>query len=127
MRPLLLGIVLAGLVHAVFHFAGPHFFLDTVASFQASFVVGAALGLAFGLVAHRVAGRPRTRAVRATALILTPFLLWMAAVTSHVGVFFPALDPDLDKVFGSWMLWVAGFALIGAVWIETKTKPGETS
>lgn len=65
--------------------------------------------------------------MRAAALILTPLLLVMAAVASHFAVFFPALDPALDKVFGSWMLWVAGFALIGALIVETRTTPRENT
>jgi hypothetical protein len=40
----------------------------------------------------------------------------MAAIGSHFSVFFPALNPALDKVFGSLMLWFYGFALIGALW-----------
>ncbi|WP_349369529.1 DUF5367 family protein [Salinarimonas sp.] len=130
MRPLLIGLLLTAVLFAVFHTAGPLFFLDTTASFQANFVAGGVLGLALGLGTPWIAGRPRTRAVRAAALILTPLLLVMAAVASHFAVFFPALDPALDKVFGSWMLWVAGFALIGALIVETrgtrKSTPGET-
>ncbi|MGJ3264485.1 MAG: DUF5367 family protein [Salinarimonas sp.] len=120
MRPLLLGLLLTAALFAVFYYAGPLFFLDTTESFQASFVAGGVLGLALGLATPALAGRPRTRAVRAAALILVPLLLVMAAVTSHFAVFFPALDPALDKVFGSWMLWLAGFWLVGALAIETR-------
>lgn len=130
MRPTLLGLLLTAALFALFLRAGPLFFLDTTVAFQANFVAGAVLGLVIGLLGHRLAGRPRTRAVRATASILTPLLLIMAAVTSHFAVFFPALDPALDKVFGSWMLWVAGFALIGALIVEPRQTrnevPGET-
>jgi membrane protease YdiL (CAAX protease family) len=118
MRPLLLGLLLTVALFALFHYAGPLFFLDTTAAFQANFVAGGLFGLALGLATPWLAGRPRGRAVRATALILAPLLLVMAAVGSHFAVFFPALDPALDKVFGSWMLWVAGFALIGALVVE---------
>ena len=118
MRPLLLGLLLTSALFALFHYAGPLFFLDTTEAFQANFVAGGILGLGLGLATPWLAGRPRGRAVRAAALILTPLLLVMAAVGSHFAVFFPALDPALDKVFGSLMLWVAGFALIGALAIE---------
>ncbi|GGK32418.1 DUF5367 family protein [Salinarimonas ramus] len=127
MRPVLLGIVLASALFALFHYAGPLFFLDTTRAFQANFVAGGVLGLALGLVTPALAGRPRAKAVRAAALMLVPLLLVMAAVTSHFAVFFPALDPALDKVFGSWMLWVAGFALVGALAVEKRTTRGETS
>lgn len=131
MRPLLLGLLLTAALFALFLYAGPLFFLDTTEAFQANFVAGGVLGLGLGLAAHRLAGRERTRAVRAVALILVPVLLVMAAVGSHFAVFFPALDPALDKVFGSWMLWVAGFALIGALIVEGRgareNTPGETS
>lgn len=126
MRPLLLGLLLTIALFALFAYAGPLFFLETTAAFQANFVAGGVFGLALGLAAPWLAGRPRTRAVRATALILTPLLLVMAAVASHFAVFFPALEPGLDKVFGSWMLWVAGFALIGALIVETREERGET-
>lgn len=126
MRPLLLGLLLTAALLALFREAGPLFFLDTTAAFQANFVAGGVLGLALGFAAPGLCGRPRTRAVRATALILVPLLLVMAAVASHFAVFFPALDPALDKVFGSWMLWVAGFALIGAALVEKEKGPGET-
>ncbi|WP_029030236.1 DUF5367 family protein [Salinarimonas rosea] len=127
MRPLFLGLLLTAALFAVFHYAGPLFFLDTTAAFQANFVAGGVLGLGLGLATPLLAGRPRTRAVRAAALILVPLLLVMAAVTSHFAVFFPALDPALDKVFGSWMLWVAGFALLGALAVETRRTRGETT
>jgi hypothetical protein len=127
MRPLLLGLLLTAALFALFLYAGPLFFLDTTEAFQANFVAGGVLGLALGLATPWLAGRPRTRAVRAAALILTPLLLVMAAVASHFAVFFPALDPALDKVFGSWMLWVAGFALIGALIVETRTTPRENT
>lgn len=126
MRPLLLGLLLTAAIFALFHYAGPLFFVDTTAAFQANFVVGGVFGLLIGLATPWLCGRPRMRAVRASALILIPILLVMAAVASHFAVFFPALDPALDKVFGSWMLWVAGFTLIGALIVESKPTPGET-
>jgi hypothetical protein len=43
-------------------------------------------------------------------------MLAMAAIGSHFAVFFPALNPALDKVFGSILLWFYGFSLVGAVW-----------
>jgi hypothetical protein len=49
------------------------------------------------------------------ALVAIPGLLGLAAVGSHFAVFFPALSPGLDKVFGSLALWFYGFALIGAL------------
>lgn len=115
MRPLLVGLALAALLFAVFSYLGPYFFIDGRRPFQINFTAGAALGLALGLCAPLLGGAPRVGAVRATALIAVPGLLVMAAVGSHFAVFFPALDPALDKVFGSWMLWFYGFALIGAL------------
>ncbi|HSP25811.1 MAG TPA: DUF5367 family protein [Saliniramus sp.] len=114
-RSLALGLVLTALLFGVFYYLGPYFFIDGRRPFQINFAVGAALGLALGLIASALGGAPRAKAVRAMALIAVPGLLIMAAVGSHFAVFFPALDPALDKVFGSWMLWFYGFALTGAL------------
>jgi hypothetical protein len=114
-RSLIVGFILTALLFGVFHTFGPYFFIDGRRPFQINFAAGAALGLALGLVSPMLGGIPRAKAVRAMALIAVPGLLVMAAVGSHFAVFFPALDPALDKVFGSWMLWFYGFALTGAL------------
>ena len=57
---------------------------------------------------------PGKAAVTAMVLVAVPGMLVLAAVGSHFAVFFPDLNPALDKVFGSLMLWFYGFALIGA-------------
>lgn len=114
-RSLGFGFVLTALLFGVFHYFGPSFFIDGRRPFQVNFAAGGVLGLALGLVSPMLGGVPRGRAVCAMALIAVPGLLIMAAVGSHFAVFFPALDPALDKVFGSWMLWFYGFALIGAL------------
>lgn len=116
MRALGVGVLLAGVLFAVFLFIGPVFFVSGRTAFQINFLAGAALGLVLGLEACRLAGVKRIEAVPAMVLIAVPGMLTMAAVGSHFAVFFPALDPGLDKVFGSWMLWFYGFALIGALW-----------
>jgi len=114
-RSLGLGFILTALLFSVFHYFGPHFFIDGRRPFQINFAAGAALGLSLGLASPLLGGVSRAKAVRAMALIAVPGLLIMAAVGSHFAVFFPALDPALDKVFGSWMLWFYGFALTGAL------------
>ncbi len=114
-RSLGLGLALTALLFGVFHFFGPSFFIDGRRPFQLNFAAGGVLGLALGLISPMLGGVPRAKAVRAMALIAVPGLLIMAAVGSHFAVFFPALDPALDKVFGSWMLWFYGFALTGAL------------
>ncbi len=115
LRPLLLGFGLAALIFCVFLFLGPYFFIDGRRPFQINFTAGGILGLVLGLASASLGGVARAQAVRAMALIAIPGLLVMAAAGSHFAVFFPALDPALDKVFGSWMLWFYGFALIGAL------------
>jgi hypothetical protein len=55
------------------------------------------------------------------ALVAVPGMLIMAAVGSHFAVFFPRLDPALDKVFGSLMLWFYGFSLAGALWVARRS------
>lgn len=116
LKPLLLGAGLTAAILALFHFAGPLFFLEGRRPFQLNFTGGALLGLVLGLLTPRLAGVPAVKAPRAMALIAIPGLLVLAAIGSHFAVFFPALAPGLDKVFGSLMLWFYGFALIGAVW-----------
>jgi len=116
LRPLAIGFILTALLFAIFLWLGPYFFLDGRRPFQINFALGGLAGLMFGWL---LAGAGRR--LRHVALSLIPLTLLMAAVGSHFQVFFPALDPALDKVFGSWMLWFTGFALIGAFAREART------
>jgi hypothetical protein len=116
-KSLSLGIGITAAIFALFHFAGPWFFLDGRRPFQLNFMAGAALGLGLGLMIDRILRVSRKAAVQAMALTAVPGMLIMAAVGSHFAVFFPQLDPALDKVFGSLMLWFYGFALAGALWV----------
>ena len=117
LKSLILGIGLTAAIFALFHFAGPWFFFDGRRPFQVNFTVGAGLGLTLGLLIHHVLQISRKGALQAMALVAVPGMLIMAAVGSHFAVFFPQLDPALDKVFGSLMLWFYGFALAGALWV----------
>jgi hypothetical protein len=119
-RSLSLGFVIAAAIFALFHFAGPWFFLDGRRPFQLNFAAGAALGLVLGLMVHLVLRVSRKAAIQAMALTAVPGMLIMAAVGSHFAVFFPRLDPALDKVFGSLMLWFYGFSLAGALWVARR-------
>ncbi|MGF9758564.1 DUF5367 family protein [Microvirga sp. 0TCS3.31] len=116
LKSLSLGFGIAAAIFALFQFAGPWFFLDGRRPFQLNFAAGAVLGLDLGLVIDRILRVSRKGAVQAMALIAVPGMLLMAAVGSHFAVFFPRLDPALDKVFGSLMLWFYGFALAGSLW-----------
>lgn len=120
LKPLILGFGIAAAIFALFHFAGPLFFLDGRRPFQLNFAAGAALGLALGLLMHHILQAPRKAATQAMALVAVPGMLVMAAVGSHFAVFFPRLDPALDKVFGSLMLWFYGFSLAGALWVARR-------
>jgi Family of unknown function (DUF5367) len=116
LKSLGLGLGIAAAIFALFHFAGPWFFLDGRRPFQVNFMAGAALGLGLGLLIHHVLRVSQNAAVQGMALVAVPGMLIMAAIGSHFAVFFPRLDPALDKVFGSLMLWFYGFALAGALW-----------
>ena len=111
-----LGFLIAAAIFGLFQVAGPWFFLEGRRPFQLSFTAGAALGLGLGLVIDGILRVPRKAAIHAMALAAVPGMLAMAAVGSHFAVFFPRLDPALDKVFGSLMLWFYGFSLAGALW-----------
>lgn len=115
LRGLAVGATLTVALFCLFLYAGPHFFIDGRRAFQINFALAGLAGFALGWFSHVLAGGPKTQAQAAVVLIAAPPMLVMAAVASHFGVFFPALDPALDKVFGSWMLWLFGFALVGAV------------
>lgn len=119
-KSLILGFGITAAIFALFHFAGPWFFLDGRRPFQLNFVAGAALGLTLGLLIHRVLQIPRKAAIQAMGLAAVPGMLIMAAAGSHFAVFFPRLDPALDKVFGSLMLWFYGFSLAGALWVARR-------
>jgi hypothetical protein len=116
LRSLGLGFGIAAAIFALFSVAGPWFFLDGRRPFQLNFAAGAGLGLLLGFAVPRILRMPAKGAVMAMALTAVPGMLVMAAVGSHFAVFFPDLNPALDKVFGSLMLWFYGFALIGALW-----------
>ena len=120
LRSLGLGIGIAAAIFGLFHVAGPWFFLDGRRPFQLNFTAGAALGLVLGLGTYRILHMPRKAAGDAMALVAVPGMLIMAAVGSHFAVFFPRLDPALDKVFGSLMLWFYGFALAGGLWVARR-------
>ena len=115
-RSLGLGFGIAATILMLFWLMGPWFFLDGRRPFQLNFTAGAVLGLGWGLSNDRILRVPRKAAIHVMALAAVPGMLIMAAVGSHFAVFFPQLDPALDKVFGSLMLWFYGFALIGALW-----------
>jgi hypothetical protein len=119
-RSLGLGFGIAAAIFALFHVAGPWFFLDGRRPFQLNFMAGAALGLMLGLLMHHILQAPRKAAMEAMALVAVPGMLIMAAIGSHFAVFFPRLDPALDKVFGSLMLWFYGFSLAGALWVARR-------
>ena len=116
LRALGLGFGIAAAILALFYGAGPSFFLEGRRPFQINFATGAVLGLLLGLGVHRLTRARALEAATAMAFVAIPGMLVMAAVGSHFAVFFPALNPALDKVFGSLMLWFYGFALIGALW-----------
>ncbi|WP_134499376.1 DUF5367 family protein [Microvirga pakistanensis] len=119
-RALGLGFGIASAIFALFLLAGPWFFVEGRRPFQINFSAGAALGLLLGLCISRLLNVPSHQAVSATALAAAPGMMIMAAVGSHFAVFFPGLNPSLDKVFGSLMLWFYGFCLMGALWRARK-------
>ncbi len=116
LRALGLGFGIAAAILVLFYLAGPYFFLDGRRPFQINFGGGAVLGLVLGLAIHRLTRARAMEAATAMAFVAIPGMLAMAAIGSHFAVFFPALNPALDKVFGSLMLWFYGFALAGALW-----------
>jgi hypothetical protein len=116
LRSLGLGFGIAAAIFALFAVAGAWFFLEGRRPFQLNFAAGAGLGLLVGAWSPRILRGQDKDAVAAMALAAIPGMLVMAAVGSHFAVFFPDLNPALDKVFGSLMLWFYGFALIGALW-----------
>ena len=120
LKSLILGFGIAVAIFALFDFAGPWFFLEGRRPFQLNFAAGAVLGLSLGLLIHRILNVPKKAAAQAMALVAVPGMLIMAAVGSHFAVFFPRLDPALDKVFGSLMLWFYGFSLAGALWVARR-------
>ena len=119
-RALGLGFAIAAAILVLFYAAGPYFFLEGRRPFQINFAAAALLGLIVGLAVSRLTRARAIEAPKAMALAAIPGLLVMAAIGSHFAVLFPALNPALDKVFGSLMLWFYGFAFIGALWVARR-------
>ena len=115
LKSLAAGLLLVLIVHVGFFLFGSQFFIDGRSPFQINFFGGAAIGLLLGLVMPFLVGAPRGERLRAIALMLVPFLMWEAAVTSHFQVFFRDLNPVMDKVYGALMVWATAFALIGGL------------
>ena len=109
------GIGLAIAVYLAFAMAGTQFFLDGRSPFQINFIGGAALGLILGLGLPALLGAPKGERLATLAMMLIPFLMIEAAITSHFQVFYWELNPVMDKVYGALMLWVAAFAMIGGL------------
>lgn len=109
------GIGLAIAVYLAFAMAGTLFFLDGRSPFQINFVGGAALGLILGLGLPALLGAPKGERLATLVLVLIPFLMIEAAITSHFQVFYRELNPVMDKVYGALMLWGAAFAMIGGL------------
>lgn len=109
------GIVLAIVVYAALALAGTHFFVDGRSPFQINFIGGAALGLVIGFALPAWLGAPKGERLATLAMVLVPFLMIEAAITSHFQVFYRDLNPVMDKVYGALMLWGAAFALIGGL------------
>jgi uncharacterized protein DUF5367 len=116
LRALGVGFGIAAAILALFALAGPYFFIEGRRTFQINFAVAALLGMFLGYFVHRLAAARVMESAQAMALVAVPGMLVMAAVGSHFAVFFPSLDPALDKVFGSIILWFYGFALAVSVW-----------
>jgi len=109
------GIMVAIAVYAGFAFAGTQFFIDGRSPFQINFIGGAALGLIIGFALPALLGAPKGERLATLALVLVPFLMIEAAITSHFQVFYRDLNPVMDKVYGALMLWGAAFAMIGGL------------
>ena len=109
------GIGLAIAVYLAFAMAGTQFFLDGRSPFQINFIGGAALGVILGLGLPALLGAPKGERLATLAMMLIPFLMIEAAITSHFQVFYRELNPVMDKVYGALMLWVAAFAMIGGL------------
>jgi hypothetical protein len=107
---LLIGLVLALGIAALFRLAGPAFFFEGRAAANAHALIGAVAGGALGFALARLCG-----GLRGVLLAAVPGLLVMAAMTSHFGLAFPNLPPALDKGFGGLMLWFYGFWMIGGL------------
>jgi hypothetical protein len=115
LKSLAAGLLLALVVHIGFFLFGAQFFIDGRSPFQINFFGGAAIGLLLGLAMPLLVGAPRGERLRSIVLMLVPFLMWEAAVTSHFQVFFRDLNPVMDKVYGALMVWATAFALIGGL------------
>jgi hypothetical protein len=115
LKSLAAGLLLALVVHIGFFLFGSQFFIDGRSPFQINFFGGAAIGLLLGLAMPLLVGAPRGERLRSIVLMLVPFLMWEAAVTSHFQVFFRDLNPVMDKVYGALMVWATAFALIGGL------------
>ncbi|WP_163581898.1 DUF5367 domain-containing protein [Gracilibacillus saliphilus] len=110
---LLWGVLIWLGASAIFRFAGQYFFTsENYTLLIVTYILVIPLILALTLLLYRYKNLDSTEQVKAAILIALPGMLIDAIVLIYFEDIFVNLDPRLDGVFGSWLLFAYSLILL---------------
>ena len=118
----IVGFIVWVLATMAFRFYGQAFFYPDILVVSILFIVAGPVLWGFMIVYLGVLNvLPENRALAAIAFVLPGMALDCLAI-ANFGLAFPNLDPSLDGLFGSLMLWAYGSLLFGGYSSDRRAK-----
>lgn len=118
----IVGFIVWALATLAFRFYGQAFFYPDILVVSILFIVAGPVLWGFMIVYLGVLNvLPENRALAAIAFVLPGMALDCLAI-ANFGLVFPNLDPSLDGLFGSLMLWAYGSLLFGGYSSDRRAK-----
>jgi len=118
----IVGFIVWVLATLAFRFYGQAFFYPDILVVSILFIVAGPVLWGFMIVYLGVLNvLPENRALAAIAFVLPGMALDCLAI-ANFGLAFPNLDPSLDGLFGSLMLWAYGSLLFGGYSSDRRAK-----
>ncbi|MBL9011176.1 MAG: DUF5367 family protein [Alphaproteobacteria bacterium] len=118
----IVGFIVWVLATLAFRFYGQAFFYPDILVVSILFIVAGPVLWGFMIVYLGVLNvLPENRALAAIAFVLPGMALDCLAI-ANFGLVFPNLDPSLDGLFGSLMLWAYGSLLFGGYSSDRRAK-----
>ena len=118
----IVGFIVWVIATLAFRFYGQAFFYPDILVVSILFIVAGPVLWGFMIVYLGVLNvLPENRALAAIAFVLPGMALDCLAI-ANFGLVFPNLDPSLDGLFGSLMLWAYGSLLFGGYSSDRRAK-----